>query len=89
MKKMNEYDLSNASDVMNFNSEVVRFVNDNLRYMKEVYEELTGEDCYDYYKLFDEMEYIYLNEQQIQQFIYVSNFLLNESYYPHAGTLND
>lgn len=89
MEKMNEYDLSNASDVMNFNREVVEFINNNLRYMKEVYEKLTGEDCYEYYKLSVEMEDIYLNEQQIQQFIYVSNFLLKEGYYPHAGTLNN
>lgn len=89
MKKMNEYDLSNASGVWNFNREVVEFINNNLRYMKEVYEELTGEDCYEYYKLSVEIEDVYLNEEQIQQFIYVSNFLLKEDYFPHAGILND
>lgn len=88
MKNLNEYDLSKASDVMNFNREVVNIINDNLRYMKEVYDEITAESCYDYFALNSEIEGYQLSEAHKQQFLFVANNVLHSLNFMHKRNGN-
>ena len=91
MKKFSDYDLEKQSDVFNFNSAVVSWISDNDDYIKEEQEDgvYTAEDALDYFvRCADlEPEPDILSEEQKAQFLFVADNLLNEGYFPHAGTL--
>ena len=86
----------NMSELMNFNREVVNFISDNLRFIKENAEACGNKDLADqsleHYKMTVEAgneEESYLSKGQEEQFLYVAKELFKNGFYPHAGFLNE
>lgn len=84
------------SEMMNFDKEVVNFINDNLEYIRENAFNTDNEDLaaasLDHYNMIveacNETEN-YLSEEQKERFYHIAKRLLNNGYVEHAGSLND
>jgi ABC-type transporter lipoprotein component MlaA len=92
MKRQEEM---NMSELMNFNREVVNYINDNLQFIKENAEAVENKDLasesLNHYKTTVEAyneEESYLSKEQEEQFLCVARELFINSFYPHAGSLN-
>lgn len=83
------------SDIMNFNRDVVNYINDNLKYIKQ---EVGSEDpaelaeaCLDHYDrtvdAFNDVE-SFLSDEQKKLFLATAKRLFEQGYVEHAGGLN-
>lgn len=83
------------SDIMNFNSEVVNYINENLQYIKEYTksEDPTelAEACLDHYDrtvdAFNDVE-SFLSDEQKELFLATAKRLFDQGYVEHAGGLH-
>jgi hypothetical protein len=83
------------SDMMNFDREVVNYINDNLQYIKENAENNNNNDlaneALDHYDATVEGyndEESYLSSEQRERFLEVAKRLFENGYVEHAGGLN-
>ncbi len=88
--KMENTNLTTASEVMNFNRKVIETINNNFHYIHEVYQAATAEEIFEYCKesanASDEEFFGDINKEQ---FLHVCTYALNDGYYSHAGSLCD
>jgi hypothetical protein len=82
------------SDMMNFDMQVVSYINDNLQYIKEYAEE--GDDlsemCLNHYNestVNSADEESYLSNDQKERFYEVAKRLFKQGFVEHAGHLHD
>jgi len=81
------------SEMMNFDREVVNYINDNLEYIKEnaiTNDSDLAKEALNHYNLTVEAfndEESFLSEEQEERFYNVAKRLFNQGFVEHAGTL--
>ena len=85
----------NMSELMNFDREVVNFINDNLQFIKENAEACENKDLatqsLEHYNLIVEAgneEESYLSDEQKERFFFVAKRLFEQGFVEHAGSLH-
>ena len=84
----------NMSELMNFDREVVNYINDNFQFIKENAESCENKDLaavsLEHYnttvQAFNEEE-SYLSDEQKERFLFVAKRLFEQGFFEHAGTL--
>jgi len=84
----------NMSELMNFDREVVNYVNDNLQFIKENAEACENKDlaaqALEHYNMTVEAcseEESYLSNEQKERFLFIAKRLFEQGFVEHAGSL--
>lgn len=79
MRKLNEFDLSKTTDLINFREQLCVLLNNNLFDAKEMYgENLTSEDLLDYVLLLEEEDVMTINQNN--EAVFTAEYWLKNDY---------